>query len=55
MIKHNPESHALEPSPEDVIAIAEAIRESMNIEIPKKSSPPDVGRRGHLRSIPNQD
>jgi len=55
VIKHNPESHALEPSPEDVLAIADAIRQSLNLEIPKKSSPPDVGRRGHLRSIPSQE
>ena len=54
VIKHKPESHSLEPSPEDVLAIAEAIRQSVNLEVPRTSTPPEMGRRGHLRSIPHQ-
>ena len=55
VIKHKPESHSLEPSPEDVLAIAEAVRQSVNFEVPKTSTPPEIGRRGHLRSIPHQE
>ena len=55
VIKHKPETHSLEPSPEDVLAIAEAVRQSVKFEIPKKNTQPDVGRRGHLRAIPRQE
>lgn len=55
VIKHKPEAHSLEPSPEDVLAIAEAVRQSVNFEVPKTSTPPEIGRRGHLRSIPHQE
>ena len=55
VIKHNQEAHTLEPSPEDVLAIAEAVRQSVNFEVPKKITPPEIGRRGHLRSIPHQE
>jgi hypothetical protein len=55
VIKHNPEAQVFEPSPEDVLAIAEAVRQSVKLEIPTKNVPPEVGRRGHLRSIPNQN
>lgn len=43
------------PSPEDVLAIAEAIRQTAKMEMSSKSMNPEVGRRGHLRSIPQQD
>ncbi|MFM8751680.1 MAG: DUF3499 domain-containing protein [Actinomycetota bacterium] len=55
VIKHKPDTHSLEPSPEDVLAIAEAVRQSVKFEIPKKNTQPDVGRRGHLRAIPRQE
>ena len=55
VIKHKPETQSLEPSPEDVLAIAEAVRQSVNFELPKPSTPPEIGRRGHLRSIPHQE
>ena len=55
VIKHKPEAHSFEPSPEDVLAIAEAVRQSVNFEVPKTSTPPEIGRRGHLRSIPHQE
>lgn len=54
VMKHDPEANAFEPSPEDVLAIAEAVRQSIKRDVPPKATPPDVGRRGHLRSIPNQ-
>lgn len=55
VIKHKPEAQSLEPSPEDVLAIAEAVRQSVNFEVPKPSTPPEIGRRGHLRAIPHQE
>lgn len=55
VIKHNPDAYSMEPSPEDVLAIAEAIRQSGNSDIPIKPTQPDLGRRGHLRSIPRHD
>jgi hypothetical protein len=60
VIKHEPEAAAARPSNDDLMAIADAIREAglresisapelTGIEIP----PPELGRRGHLRAIPN--
>ena len=55
VIKHSPDTHSLEPSPEDILAIAEAIRQSAKSELPSQPTPPDLGRRGHLRAIPHQN
>jgi hypothetical protein len=55
VIKHSPDAYSMEPSPEDILAIAEAVRQTANSEIPTKPTQPDLGRRGHLRSIPRQD
>ena len=55
VIKHKVDSHAQEPSPEEILAIAEAIRQSASSEIPPKPTTPDLGRRGHLRSIPRHN
>lgn len=60
VIKHEPETAAAGPSDDDLMAIADAIREVgsrdsagtpdlTGIEIP----PLEIGRRGHLRAIPN--
>jgi len=60
VIKHEPEAAAAGPSDNDLMAIADAIREAgsresassqdlTGIEIP----PLELGRRGHLRAIPN--
>ena len=54
VIAHNPESHQSEPTPDDVLAIAEAIRQTLRIDLAPKPHTPEVGRRGHLRAIPNQ-
>lgn len=43
------------PTPDDVLAIAEAIRKVAKSDLPTKQIVPEVGRRGHLRAIPNQD
>lgn len=60
VIKHEPESAVAGPSEDDLMAIADAIREVgsresasatelIGIEIPAI----EIGRRGHLRAIPN--
>ena len=55
VIQHDPHSSEIEPTPEDVLAIAEAIRETAKIELAPKATPNDVGRRGHLHAIPHQN
>ncbi|MBM3656165.1 MAG: DUF3499 domain-containing protein [Actinobacteria bacterium] len=54
VIEHNPDRQVVEPSPEDLIAIADAIRQSFSEEIKPRTITPEVGRRGHLRAIPDQ-
>jgi hypothetical protein len=54
VIAHNPEAHNSEPTPDDVLAIAEAIRQTLKIDLTPKPHTPEVGRRGHLRAIPDQ-
>ncbi|NDA36479.1 MAG: DUF3499 domain-containing protein, partial [Actinobacteria bacterium] len=51
--EHNPDREIVEPSPEDLIAIADAIRQSFAEDIAPKTVTPEVGRRGHLRAIPD--
>lgn len=55
VIQHNPKINLSAQSPADVLAIAEAIRKSAKMELPQKNMAPEVGRRGHLRALPNQD
>jgi len=54
VITHDPEAHQSEPTPDDVLAIAEAIRQTTKIDLAPKPHTSEVGRRGHLRAIPNQ-
>jgi hypothetical protein len=54
VIQHKADSDELAPSPEDVLAIAEAVRQTAKMELAPKPVTPEVGRRGHLRAIPNQ-
>ncbi len=42
-------------STQDILAIAEAIRQVAKQENISQAATPEIGRRGHLRSIPNQD
>jgi hypothetical protein len=55
VIKHDAGGHEIEPSAEDLIAIADAVREVAKQNFIEKPRTPEVGRRGHLRAIPNQD
>ena len=54
MIKHDSGTNEVEPSAEDLMAIADAVREVAKQDIVEKPKTPEVGRRGHLRAIPNQ-
>ena len=55
VIQHNSGIEVNQPTPSDVLAIADAIRQTAKLEIKPKPTAPEVGRRGHLRSIPNQE
>ena len=54
VIKHDSGTNEVEPSAEDLMAIADAVREVAKQDIAEKRKTPEVGRRGHLRAIPNQ-
>jgi hypothetical protein len=54
VIKHDSGTNEVEPSAEDLMAIADAVREVAKQDIVEKRKTPEVGRRGHLRAIPNQ-
>lgn len=54
-IQHDGAEPISEPSPEDLMAIADAVREVAKSDLPKKSNQIDLGRRGHLRVIPQSD
>ena len=41
------------PSDEDLMAIADAVREVANSDLASKNMPPELGRRGHLRVLPS--
>ena len=43
----------LGPSDEDLMAIANAVREVANSDLASKNMPPELGRRGHLRVLPS--
>jgi hypothetical protein len=60
VIKPEPDSAPVGPSSDDLMAIADAVREvgaresSRPSEIAGIEIPPlEIGRRGHLRAIPN--
>ncbi|CAB4534988.1 Protein of unknown function DUF3499 [actinobacterium SCGC AAA044-D11] len=60
IIKHEPESVASGPTNDDLMAIADAVREVgsresvVRTDLPDLNIPPlEIGRRGHLRAIPN--
>jgi hypothetical protein len=55
-IVHDSESHAIhEPSSEDLVAIAEAVRQAGRENYQTKVTSTDLGRRGHLRVIPQPE
>lgn len=55
--KLEPESVQTGPSDDDLMAIANAVREVGNQQgapTPPSPTPPEIGRRGHLRAIPSE-
>lgn len=54
-IVHEVLSHSQEPTAEDLMAIADAVREVAKSDPAPTPTSPDVGRRGHLRVIPRQE
>jgi hypothetical protein len=54
--KLEPDSEPVGPSEDDLMAIANAVREVGNAQgepMPAPPTPPEIGRRGHLRAIPS--
>lgn len=54
MIRHEEDGVREEPSAEDLMAIADAVREVAKSEPVQRNTQPEVGRRGHLRVLPTQ-
>lgn len=55
VIRHEDGALREEPKPEDLMAIADAVREVAMQEIAPRKQQPEVGRRGHLRVLPTQE
>jgi hypothetical protein len=57
VIKHEPEGESAGPSEDDLMAIADAVREtaqsSAQSNSPQVELQQDIGRRGHLRALPS--
>lgn len=55
VIRHEDGLVREEPRAEDLMAIADAVREVATQELTPRKQQPEVGRRGHLRVLPNQE
>ena len=53
VIKQEPTSELTGPSEDDLMAIANAVREVANADLKEKAMSPELGRRGHLRALPS--
>jgi hypothetical protein len=53
VIKEEVIDHNSGPTEEDLMAIADAVREVANTDLNSKSMQPELGRRGHLRVLPS--
>ena len=57
VIKHEPEGENFGPSDDDLMAIADAVREvaqsSTQESVAQTASQQEIGRRGHLRALPS--
>ena len=53
VIKQEPTMEQSGPSADDLMAIANAVREVANSDLNRKAMPPELGRRGHLRALPS--
>jgi hypothetical protein len=55
VIRHEEDGAREEPSAEDLMAIADAVREVAKSGPVQHNSQPEIGRRGHLRALPSQN
>ncbi len=55
VIRHEDGQVREEPKAEDLMAIADAVREVANQDPAPRKQQPEVGRRGHLRVLPTQE
>lgn len=55
VIRHEEDGAREEPSAEDLMAIADAVREVAKSGPVQDNSQPEIGRRGHLRALPSQN
>jgi len=57
VIKHEPDGEIAGPSDDDLMAIADAVREIAQTRTQEndavESAPQEIGRRGHLRALPS--
>jgi hypothetical protein len=56
VIRTEPEAKEVGPSEDDLMAIADAVREVGSHKVEKSTAEPiqpELGRRGHLRAIPS--
>ncbi len=53
VIKEEVISNNTGPTEEDLMAIANAVREVANYDVSEKTMQPELGRRGHLRVLPS--
>lgn len=59
VIRLAPDPHAAGPSGDDLLALADAVREAARPLVPTRPEPPgsavEVGRRGHLRVLRSRE
>ena len=55
VIRHEDRNVKEEPKAEDLMAIADAVREVASQDFAPRKQQAEVGRRGHLRVLPNQE
>ena len=57
VIKEEASENSAGPSHDDLMAIADAVREAAanhrSEDVPQETNPQQLGRRGHLRAVPN--
>jgi len=53
VIKEEVSNHDVGPTDEDLMAIANAVREVASSDLNRSAMPPELGRRGHLRVLPS--
>lgn len=54
-IEHSGSAEISEPSQDDLMAIAQAVREVAKSDLTERKFTPEIGRRGHLRAIPKSE